>query len=75
MRFFDQHCDDCDEGLEHCHGTLVLHADETTECDEQARCGAAEPAHRWWVTCIELGCGCTGDELVPEAGPALALAA
>jgi len=75
MRFFDQHCDDCDEGLEHCHATLVLHADETIECDEQARCGAAEHAHRWWVTCVELGCGCTGDELVPEAGPALALAA
>ena len=75
MPFFDQHCHDCHRGLEHCHGTLVLHADHTAECDEQARCGAAEDAHLWWVACTELGCGCTGDEATPEAGPTLALAA
>jgi hypothetical protein len=75
MRFFDQHCDDCDEGRAHCHGTLVLHADETVECDEQARCGADEVTHRWWVTCAELGCGCTGDEVAPAAPVTLARAA
>jgi len=75
MRFFDQHCDECDEGLAHCHGTLVLHADETVECDEQGACGADEVTHRWWVACSELGCGCTGDEVATVAEVTLALAA
>jgi hypothetical protein len=46
----------------HCHGTLVLHADGTVECDEQDACGADEAQHELWVTCDELRCGCTGDE-------------
>lgn len=52
----------CAEELDHCHGTLVLHADGSIECDDQARCAADEARHELWVACDELGCGCLGDE-------------
>ena len=52
----------CTTGLEHCHGTLVLHADGTVECEDEARCGADELQHELWVACDELGCGCVGDD-------------
>ena len=47
--------------LGHCHGTLVLHADGTAECDE-VFCGSDELQHELWVACDELGCGCVGDD-------------
>lgn len=55
-------CHPCTAGIDHCHGTLVLHADGTAECDEHHHCEAREDLHEWWVPCIDLGCGCTGDE-------------
>ncbi len=57
----------CVEGLAHCHGTLVLHADGTLECEGESACGADESQHELWVACDELGCGCVGDE-APLAG-------
>jgi hypothetical protein len=66
-------CDDCRAGLAHCHGTLVVHADGTLECDGVEVCGAEEALHEWWVPCTELVCGCTGDEM--EFEPVLLLAA
>ena len=56
----------CEDGLAHCHGTLVLHADGTVECDEQAVCGGDETQHEVWVTCDELRCGCVGDDAPHE---------
>jgi hypothetical protein len=52
----------CADGLAHCHGTLVLHADGTVECDDVDACGADESQHELWVACDELGCGCVGDD-------------
>jgi hypothetical protein len=52
----------CTEDLAHCHGTLVLHADGTVECDDQATCAGDELQHELWVACHELRCGCAGDE-------------
>jgi hypothetical protein len=48
--------------LHHCHGTLVLHADGTAECDHADHCETREDAHEWWLPCGDLGCGCVGDE-------------
>ena len=62
----------CGTDLAHCHGTLVLHADGTVECDHEDACGADEPQHRLWVACDELGCGCVGDEAPLEVGLLLA---
>jgi hypothetical protein len=52
----------CGNDLEHCHGTLVLHADRTVECEHEAVCGADEAQHELWVSCDELRCGCVGDD-------------
>ena len=51
------------DGLVHCHGTLVLHADGVLDCDECVY-GTDPSLHEWWVPCIELEtpCGCVGDE-------------
>ena len=67
-----ERCRPCAAGDHHCHGTLVLHADGTAECDEAATCEVREDLHEWWVACVELGCGCTGDE---QHEPVLLLAA
>ena len=52
----------CDAVLDHCHGTLVLHADGTLECEHQDECGADESRHELSVTCDELRCGCLGED-------------
>lgn len=60
-------CTTCIEDLEHCHETLVLHADGTLECEGVERCGGDEVLHECSVACTDLGCGCLGDELPPIA--------
>ena len=65
-------CRPCAAGDHHCHGTLVLHADGGAECDEAATCETREDLHEWWIACVDLGCGCTGDE---QDRPQLLLAA
>ncbi len=57
-------CEHCAAALAHCHGTLVLHADGSVDCDEASTCELEAGWHEWWVTCTELepACGCTGDE-------------
>lgn len=50
------------EELYECRGVLVVHADGTSECDDQHECGADEAVHGWWLPCSDLGCGCTGEE-------------
>ena len=47
--------------LDHCHGTLVLHADGESTCDVPS-CDADGARHELWLACAELGCGCAGDE-------------
>ena len=57
-------CWSCATAVDHCHGTLVLHADGGIDCDEVATCGADPGRHEWWLTCAELAwrCSCTGDD-------------
>ena len=52
----------CDNELDHCHGTLVLHADGTAECEHGEVCDADEAQHELWVSCGELRCSCAGDD-------------
>lgn len=55
-------CGHCRDDLVHCHGVLVLHADGRVECDEVDDCDEDVVTHIWEVACIDLGCGCLGDE-------------
>lgn len=52
-------CLECGREWEHCHGTLVVHVDGSAECSE-ITCVAAEGAHIYTLSCVELlgGCSC-----------------
>lgn len=59
-------CRTCLSGLDHCHGTLVLHESGDVDCTET--CPDPDPArHRLSLDCADLdgGCDCTVD-LAPE---------
>ncbi len=62
-------CVYCREGLEHCHGTLVVHPIGPAECSELS-CAVPELyCHDLVVDCcaIEGGCGCVRLAAVREA--------
>jgi hypothetical protein len=67
----DQWCAGCADELEHCHATLVVHADGWLTCSQADVCERQPDLHSWWIACTELTspCGCTGDEH-PGAGRA-----
>lgn len=41
-----------------CTGTLVRHADESSDCDLAGTCGADLLVHDWALDCDDLGCDC-----------------
>ena len=41
-------CPDCVRGLEHCHGTYIMHDDDTVECTE-LWCVLGLERHNLWV--------------------------
>lgn len=57
-------CESCDQGLECCHATSVVHADGTQECLGDEPCGLAHELHCWTASCDEVGCACGVDEPV-----------
>lgn len=48
-------CPDCGERMDHCHGTLVLHAD-VLECTDPGCATAYLASHTLVVSCGEVGC-------------------
>lgn len=52
-------CRECRAGLEHCHGTAIVHADLTVECTEPG-CDLREIVHSLRIDCNAVGCGCVG---------------
>jgi hypothetical protein len=40
-------CTDCEEELEHCHGTAIVQEDGTHECSDDPDCRLAIEAHLW----------------------------
>ena len=54
-------CPDCAAGLDHCHGTLLLHADGTEECTSPG-CRGWWERHDHRLLCDELDrCFCAAD--------------
>ncbi|MGH3450565.1 MAG: hypothetical protein ACRDQW_07515 [Haloechinothrix sp.] len=65
-------CARCSSDLEHCHGTIVEHADGFVECTEPACQDADGLRHAFVIECsmVEGGCACTivvGTELLLRA--------
>jgi hypothetical protein len=50
-------CPECRAGLEHCHGTVILHACFGPECTEPD-CTEPELAHVFRLDCDAIGCTC-----------------
>jgi hypothetical protein len=50
-------CRACHAGLEHCHGTVIVHALRWSECTE-FDCVTAEVTHAFTVDCDAVGCVC-----------------
>ncbi|HEY3470552.1 MAG TPA: hypothetical protein VGL47_35830 [Amycolatopsis sp.] len=52
-------CASCDAGIDHCHGTLVVHPEGGfTECTDAACVDADRVRHGLIVDCQALGAGC-----------------
>jgi hypothetical protein len=56
-------CAECDQDLEHCHGTAFQHCDGAADCSDDPDCRLPADLHHYTVSCAEAGCGCTGDPL------------
>ncbi len=55
---FMSSCPDCGLDLDHCHGTLVVHSDRTSECTDP---GCAVPdllMHAFVIDCRAVSGGC-----------------
>jgi hypothetical protein len=59
-------CVECAQDLEHCHGTAILHFDESADCAEDPGCRLAADQHLFMISCDEVECGCAGPQ--PGAG-------
>lgn len=54
-------CSDCRFGIDHCHGTLIVHADRTVECTD-ADCELGDLLrHAFIVDCTAVPGGCCAE--------------
>lgn len=60
-------CRDCGAEHEHCHGTVILHVGQRSECTE-ADCSTTEAVHSYIIDCFAVGCGCAEAQPI---GPAV----
>jgi hypothetical protein len=51
-------CAECEDDLEHCHGTAIVHADGRCECSDDIDCRALAEVHAFAVACREVDCPC-----------------
>jgi hypothetical protein len=59
-------CAFCHQGLSHCHGLLLLHADGSAECSEEPTCpGPAGVLHDFQAPCADGAGGACACLLVP----------
>jgi hypothetical protein len=51
-------CVECEQDLEHCHGTAIVHFDRSGDCAEDPSCRLAVEQHLFVVSCAEVECRC-----------------
>ena len=69
-------CLSCETGtdqldrLDHCHGTLIVHTDNTVECTDDDCYSTDQARHTFIVDCFDVagGCGCTETATIRRAG-------
>ena len=60
-------CFDCEQDLEHCHGTSLVHPDGAVECTDDPACGLGRDLHVFEAPCTDAECPCGLPE--PAAWP------
>jgi hypothetical protein len=45
--------------LNHCHGTIIRHALQRSECTEEGCTSPEHLPHTFVIDCDAVGCGCT----------------
>ncbi len=53
-------CAGCEQDLEHCHGTAILHVDSIADCSEDPDCRLTAELHLFMISCAEVDCCCDG---------------
>jgi hypothetical protein len=66
--FIDVICSGCRDNLDHCHGMLIVHADETVECDQPGCLDLDRVRHEFVVVCDENPAGRCDCLLVATTG-------
>lgn len=51
-------CYDCEQDLEHCHGTVLVHPDGFTECTDGPACRLGRDLHGFEAPCEDADCPC-----------------
>jgi hypothetical protein len=51
-------CRDCRAGWEHCHGTVIHHAQRRSECTEDDCDSPDRVPHTFSIDCEAVGCRC-----------------
>ena len=59
-------CAECQQDLEHCHGTAILHVDGVADCSDAPDCRLTAELHRFVISCAELDRCCDADRAAPE---------
>jgi hypothetical protein len=61
-------CRWCNDDIEHCHESLVLHASGDAQCID-AGCSVPTEAHHMLIACADFGCRCanTGSDTAKVA--------
>lgn len=61
-------CTDCAAEFDHCHGTLFVHVDSTSECTSHGCSDLDVARHSLTVTCAELNdCHCVTETTIDFA--------
>ncbi|GAA5045313.1 hypothetical protein [Nocardia callitridis] len=60
----------CDRAIDHCHGTLIVHAGNTTECTERDCVDLDHARHTFVIDCGDLagGCACAEPNIAMREG-------
>ena len=54
-----QSCSSCQSAIDHCHGTLIVHANRGDECTEEDCVDKNHSRHTFVVDCGDVAGGCT----------------
>jgi len=55
-------CRECQAGLEHCHGALILHRLHRSECTDESCTGPELTLHAFVLDCDAVGCDCANTD-------------